>query len=602
MAITINWATLVIFVPQADLSFIGGSVWGMDVDAFRLTLKNIEAAREGMAFLDTHRHNTEVVLSGITFARTFEIINGYTVEFEDGNYSVSASGANHNIADVKVVNQVSLIVNNSAGLIQANIDKVFQSLEDLRGAHSATNNVWFWDPTFGNDTNPGTTKLAAKKTWTAVETLIGSGDSVYILHDPVTIPTLITERILTTKGGFSLRGPGSNKLHFHAGSGDPGDVITIGTIATPAVGVALSGFGVMTDAASGDGIVTHGSANKFENIDIDSIPGDGFLTEDSSDIILENVLIKDAGLAAVHIEHGSFVIVRNCQLQNPTACGVQIRLNGNGGSNDTDIINTVISETPVGIDIGTGSTNTRIRDTNRFIGNVTTRVVDNGTDTHNEFALGGIIRGGKAQGSGTGNNQIQLDVNASAIDGAYDPALVQLTAGPGVGQTRLILEYDGTTKMATIDKDWRVLPTSSTNFIIEPSPGRQHVNEGLAIAASSNTITLNTAASNTDNIYVGQYIFIRSGTGQDQVKVVSAYNGTTRVATIVGTWEIIPDTTSGYVMVPDTGTEKVDEMWKLQGMDVNNDLVVTNISRDAGAEISQTIADVAGTVTVSRDP
>ena len=73
-----------------------------------------------MAFPDTHRHNTAVTLSGVTYARTFEIINGYTVTFQDVGtpYTVRCVGANHNLADVKNVNQVSLIIGNAAGLIQ----------------------------------------------------------------------------------------------------------------------------------------------------------------------------------------------------------------------------------------------------------------------------------------------------------------------------------------------------------------------------------------------------------------------------------------------------------------------------------------------------
>ena len=117
MPISINWATGVIYVPQSELTFISGSTYRLDVDAFRLVLKDLEDNEEGIGFPDTHRHNTEVVLSGITYARIVEIINGYTVEFEDGMYTVDCVGANHNIGDVKVVNQVSLIVGNAAGLI-----------------------------------------------------------------------------------------------------------------------------------------------------------------------------------------------------------------------------------------------------------------------------------------------------------------------------------------------------------------------------------------------------------------------------------------------------------------------------------------------------
>lgn len=122
MAISIDWGTRVIFVPKADLTPLGGNLYELDVDWFRLTLKDLEDDPEGMPHPDTHNHITESTLAGTTFARQVEIINGYTVEFEDdgtpaGHYVVACTGANHNLADVKVPNGTSLIINNSAGLI-----------------------------------------------------------------------------------------------------------------------------------------------------------------------------------------------------------------------------------------------------------------------------------------------------------------------------------------------------------------------------------------------------------------------------------------------------------------------------------------------------
>ena len=119
MALSINWSTRVITIPQADLDVVAAGLYELDVNAFRLALKDIEDSEEGASFPDTHRHNTAVTLSGVTYARTFEIINGYTVTFEylGTPYSVRCVGANHNLADVKNVNPVSLIVGNSAGLI-----------------------------------------------------------------------------------------------------------------------------------------------------------------------------------------------------------------------------------------------------------------------------------------------------------------------------------------------------------------------------------------------------------------------------------------------------------------------------------------------------
>lgn len=95
-------------------------LYELDVNLLRLALKEIEESGAGIVYPDTHRHNTEITLSGVTYARSVEIINGYTITFEDGQYVVSCVGANHNIADVKNLNQVSIVVGNSAGLVVTN--------------------------------------------------------------------------------------------------------------------------------------------------------------------------------------------------------------------------------------------------------------------------------------------------------------------------------------------------------------------------------------------------------------------------------------------------------------------------------------------------
>jgi hypothetical protein len=166
-----------------------------------------------------------------------------------------------------------------------------------------------------------------------------------------------------------------------------------------------------------------------------------------------------------------------------------------------------------------------------------------------------IVRAGTAQGPGTGNNQIQLDAGASATNGEYDPGLLFIETGTGAGQARLILQYNGSTKVATVDRDWRVNPDSTSEFVILADSGRNSVNEGLAQAGSTTTITLNASASATDDAYNGQLVFIRSGTGQDQVGLVEDYVGSTKVATIrtrsaTGQWATVPDTTSAYMMIP----------------------------------------------------
>ena len=165
------------------------------------------------------------------------------------------------------------------------------------------------------------------------------------------------------------------------------------------------------------------------------------------------------------------------------------------------------------------------------------------------------IHEGTAQGSGTWDNQIQLDTWASSTNGAYDPSEIAIVWGTGAGQSRLIIQYVWATKMATVDRNWRVNPDATSEFIIYVNSGREHVNEGLAQWWTPSTITLNANASSADGAYIGQTVFLRSWTWEDQVARVTAYNWTTKVATIStsmqwNTWSVTPDTTTWYVMIP----------------------------------------------------
>jgi len=126
VSISINWGTKVIYVPKSFLTLIGGSIYELDTNDFRLALKDLEDDPEGMPFPKTHNHNTEVTLGGLSYARVIEILPPYTVTFEDGQYAVNLIGSNNNIADRTNVNQVSVRPNNSAGLISS---KGIESLE-----------------------------------------------------------------------------------------------------------------------------------------------------------------------------------------------------------------------------------------------------------------------------------------------------------------------------------------------------------------------------------------------------------------------------------------------------------------------------------------
>ncbi|MDP7367236.1 MAG: hypothetical protein QGH83_08245, partial [Candidatus Pacebacteria bacterium] len=74
-------------------------------------------------------------------------------------------------------------------------------------------------------------------------------------------------------------------------------------------------------------------------------------------------------------------------------------------------------------------------------------------------------------------------------------------------------------------------------------------NAGTAQAGSSTTITLESGASTVDDTYNTMSVYITSGTGNGQLRAITDYNGTTKVAT-VATWTTNPDTTSVYEVMP----------------------------------------------------
>jgi hypothetical protein len=123
MAISINWDTFVINVPKADTTLVQLSpteIRELNINDFRLILKDLEDDEAGITFPTTHSHVAPITVGGVTLARVVEILSPYTVTFEDGQYAVNLVGANSNIADKTNVNQVSVRSSNSAGLTEVN--------------------------------------------------------------------------------------------------------------------------------------------------------------------------------------------------------------------------------------------------------------------------------------------------------------------------------------------------------------------------------------------------------------------------------------------------------------------------------------------------
>jgi len=83
----------------------------------------------------------------------------------------------------------------------------------------------------------------------------------------------------------------------------------------------------------------------------------------------------------------------------------------------------------------------------------------------------------------------------------------------------------------------------------------QGIRAASAQAATATTITLDAAANSVDDFYKGALIVTKQSgaTGSGQARLITAYNGTTKVATITPAWVTTPASTIGFVLfgVPD---------------------------------------------------
>jgi hypothetical protein len=75
-------------------------------------------------------------------------------------------------------------------------------------------------------------------------------------------------------------------------------------------------------------------------------------------------------------------------------------------------------------------------------------------------------RAGTAQAGAAGS--ITLDAGASSSDDFYNNAIVQIVAGAGAGQSRIISDYTGATRVASVNGNWVVNPDNTSSFAIYP--------------------------------------------------------------------------------------------------------------------------------------
>ena len=103
---------------------------------------------------------------------------------------------------------------------------------------------------------------------------------------------------------------------------------------------------------------------------------------------------------------------------------------------------------------------------------------------------------------------------------------------------------------------WEELLTGGTHNVPNSAGRRLRalsgtiLHDGTAQAGAADTITLDTGASALDGFYEQTVVIITNGTGFEQSRVISDYNGTTKVASVTPAWTTAPDNTSEFDIIP----------------------------------------------------
>ena len=165
--------------------------------------------------------------------------------------------------------------------------------------------------------------------------------------------------------------------------------------------------------------------------------------------------------------------------------------------------------------------------------------------------------------TGLGNQTANITGNLSGSVGSVTGAVTVGTINANV-VTASALATDAVTEIATAvwATDLQTWPDDQAGSdlyemltTITTISGRMPtLHYGFAQAGGASTITLNASASSITDYYVGLAIAITASTGAGQVRTITAYNGTTKVATVDSAWTTNPANGSSFAIIQAAGT------------------------------------------------
>lgn len=267
-------------------------------------------------------------------------------------------------------------------------------IESQRPHHTGSGQIFYWDPTSGDDTKDGISEATAFKTFAKCHSMVNDWghDIIYGIANNTSGPTITTENLTITKNMVFVRGPGFN-FHIHSTSATPSGAVVF----IAGKGVELSGFHVEAENAGPnvDGILITGQACYLKNIWVEDCTGNGIILKDTF-TGYEEIPLRIFELNNVRCEYnmGHGLVfggnVKHCKIVDGSfsengLSGITFSSSGNA---EIDIMHSNFLENgQYGIDINQYSKNIIIEPNCVFSENASGNIKDLGIDTLNQYSI-----------------------------------------------------------------------------------------------------------------------------------------------------------------------------------------------------------------------
>lgn len=134
---------------------------------------------------------------------------------------------------------------------------------------------------------------------------------------------------------------------------------------------------------------------------------------------------------------------------------------------------------------------------------------------------------------------------------------------------RTVAAYSGSTRLATLSAPFTVWAAGNSYSV----RGEKSNEQALIAAATPLAVTLPITASTDPDVYVGRFLYVQTGAAANQARVIAAYNGLTRTATVTPAFSPAPAPGDVYEILPfsyDNATSLAYSGSVLSQMDTSN--------------------------------